>query len=608
MIVDLLGKGITRRDLIDATLVGTGAALLGAGCPAHAQDLGADWTGYGGVGDYARANGNTADVVLAAHRIRDQAYSGKLTGVVDTGEHYDLVVVGGGFGGMGAMHAFKKLRPNGTCLLLDNQPIFGGYAKANEFDVGGYRIAGAQASMNFILPVTDQARADSYWDELGLPRELRFAELEGGNAGVVFQTSTSGALYHGEQSATVGYFADGRWATDVWRDDLRRAPWPEPVRRGLLTLRDLKRRGKPDAAEAARPDGITFADYAHEFGVSPDALAYVTLGMCQTGPQISALAAMSLPGIDHYLPGSPQAELAERFTSFPGGNTVILRHFVKAIVPDAIRGPASPEGVAGAVDLAALDRPGAPFRMRMSATAVRVQHEGDPKAADAVSITYEKGGRLHRVRARAVVLAIGSWVGKHIVADLPAERRDALDRFLYAPMLVVNVALTNWRFLDRLGFSAARWSEGFGFYATIRRPMIFGDRPAPFHPDKPIVLTMYVPFPNPDLPLEAQGPAGRAQLYGTSYADYERQIVAQLQRLFAGGGFDARRDVAGIVLNRWGHAFVTPGPGFFHGKDSPLKPASAPFGRIAFGQSGLDDWLGAAHAGARAVRDIVSLI
>jgi len=29
-------------------------------------------------------------------------------------------------------------------------------------------------------------------------------------------------------------------------------------------------------------------------------------------------------------------------------------------------------------------------------------------------------------------------------------------------------------------------------------------------------------------------------------------------KMFSAGGFDPKRDVAGIVLNRWGHAYITP--------------------------------------------------
>ncbi|MBV8223227.1 MAG: NAD(P)/FAD-dependent oxidoreductase, partial [Candidatus Eremiobacteraeota bacterium] len=62
---------ITRRDFVNGVLIGAGASLLRAPAPARAQELTSSWTGYGGVGDYANSNGNTADVVNAAHGIRD---------------------------------------------------------------------------------------------------------------------------------------------------------------------------------------------------------------------------------------------------------------------------------------------------------------------------------------------------------------------------------------------------------------------------------------------------------------------------------------------------------------------------------------------------------
>src|SRR2546430_1107685 len=114
-----LNRGITRRDFIGSTLIGAGAALLHAPCPAEAQRLGASWTGYGGVGDYRSSNGNTAEVVQSAHRIRDHAYEGGLSNVIETGEEYDVVIVGGGFAGLTALYEFRKRKPRGTCLLLD---------------------------------------------------------------------------------------------------------------------------------------------------------------------------------------------------------------------------------------------------------------------------------------------------------------------------------------------------------------------------------------------------------------------------------------------------------------------------------------------------------
>ena len=66
---------ITRKDFINATLVGMGAALLRAPAPLEAMQRAAErdtFTGPGGVGDYASSNGNTKAVMDAAHRIRGE--------------------------------------------------------------------------------------------------------------------------------------------------------------------------------------------------------------------------------------------------------------------------------------------------------------------------------------------------------------------------------------------------------------------------------------------------------------------------------------------------------------------------------------------------------
>jgi spermidine dehydrogenase len=605
-----LDPRITRRDLLNATLLGAGAALL-HGCGARpdaepsAGDPAAAWDGPSGSGEYRGSNGATWRTMEAGHRIRDGAHQAA-TAVRDTGESYDLIVVGGGFAGLGALHAFRKEHPRGTCLLLDNQEMFGGYAKANEFEVDGYRVAGAQASLNFVLPRDRGDRGGALWAELGLPERLRFAEREDGQSGFTFASSSSGPLYFGEQTATTGYFFGERnWVTDIWRDDLQRAPWPPEMKAALLAMRARRRQGPLAEPEARRLDAMTFAEFAtRELKATPDALRYITQGMCITGPQISAYGARSFPGLERYPDGSAEAELAGRFVSFPEGNAVLARALVRSAIPDAVRAGPAGEGHLGHLVPAALDRPGGPARIRLRATVVKVVD----RPGGAVDVVYEMGGALYRVRARAVVLGIGAWVSKHIVQDLPDEHRAALDCYLYAPMLMVNVALRNWRFLDKLGFSAARWFDGDGFYANIRRPMLIdGVRPAPFHPDKPIVMTLYAPFPRPGLPLEAQGPDARAELHATSYADFERRIVTQLQRLFGPAGFDARRDVAGIVLNRWGHAFVTPPPGFYfapEGRIAPAKVHEHPLDRIAFCPS--EDWLGSALGGAKAVSRVLS--
>jgi spermidine dehydrogenase len=92
------------------------------------------------------------------------------------------------------------------------------------------------------------------------------------------------------------------------------------------------------------------------------------------------------------------------------------------------------------------------------------------------------------------------------------------------------------------------------------------------------------------------------------------QIRQQLQTMLGDSGFDARRDIAGIVLNRWGHAYLAPQPGFYFGTASapaPLEVIRKRYGRIAFGHSelsGRQSWGRAAQEGRRALAEVGEVI
>ena len=188
-------------------------------------------------------------------------------------------------------------------------------------------------------------------------------------------------------------------------------------------------------------------------------------------------------------------------------------------------------------------------------------------------------------------MAGGSWTTKHVVTDLPSEQRAAYAQFFRSPCMLVNVALRNWRFLYKLGISGAFWYGGLGIYGSVRKSPTFSGGDKTIAPDSPVVMTIKVLFCRPGLSMVEQQNAGRAELLSTSYRDYERRVREQLTEMFAASGFDAKRDIAGIVLNRWGHAYCSPQPGFFFGQDG--QPANrdilrrAPFGRIAFANTDL---------------------
>jgi spermidine dehydrogenase len=125
----------------------------------------------------------------------------------------------------------------------------------------------------------------------------------------------------------------------------------------------------------------------------------------------------------------------------------------------------------------------------------------------------------------------------------------------------------------------------------VRKLALTGIADSKVSPDSPIVLSLKILYSYPGRSTEEQGNLGRDELLGTSFRQYERQIREQLTEMFAVSGFDARRDIAGIILNRWGHAYLSPQPGFFFGRDGQPAPReilrSAPFGRIAFANTDL---------------------
>ena len=229
-----------------------------------------------------------------------------------------------------------------------------------------------------------------------------------------------------------------------------------------------------------------------------------------------------------------------------------------------------------------------------------------PQSADIVRITYVRDGKPFVVRARNVIMASGGWMNRHVVRDLPDDIRESYSNFFNGPVLTANIALNNWRFMDKLGISGARWFDGLGYFGNFIQPMKLDGKAPPLDPAKPIVFTGYIPFLNPGLPGPAQAALGRSQLLAPSFADFELRIRQQMQSMFAEQGFDARRDIAGLILNRWGHAYICPYPGFFFGKDGHPAARDAVrkgYGRISFAHAelqGNQSWVSSALEAKRA--------
>jgi spermidine dehydrogenase len=601
-------ESITRRDFLDGVLLASGTALTACGISplAVAQESQTPvpgWNGYTGEGDYRGSAGNTEEVIANAHAVRDGIYNALASNIIETNEVYDCVVVGGGFSGLSAGFFFhRRASADRNCLILDNARIFGGVAKRNEFLVDGHRLYAPQASVHFQPPYPNSF-LETVYDGMGLDwnRFRSYQDWDGPNPEIQLPRSPYGEGTINDKPALGFYFGakygkkPGIWVTDPWGKNLEGTPFSEGTRRDLLALHYDKPvkppliydyPGDPVSREL---DSMTYEDYlVRTYGVTRDSARLFagneTGGGFGMGPDVlSAFLyyewSKTIPTVDDSMKSGIQM--------FPGGNSGMTRLLAKTMIPNAIEGPKTMEAVwKNPVNFAALDAAGQRVRIRLNSTAVRVEHIGEPNKSELVSITYIRDGRLFRVKARTVVMAGGGWITKHVVRDLDENRRSAYAQFYYAPYMTANVAVRNWRFLYKMGLSSAQWFDGFARNVNVRKCAKFGVDSPVAGPDHPTVLTFFVDFAKPGLPVFEQEHRGRTELLNTPFTEYERQIREQLTEMFQPSGFEAKRDIAGIVLNRFGHAFINPQPGFFFGLNGNPAPRDAlrngPFGRIAF--------------------------
>ena len=640
---------ISRRDFVGGTLIGSGVALLSALAPRWAtakgganlppefpqsiaaplNTLDASWTGPGGVGSYAKANGNTHDVVNAAHTFRNRDFDTQLANAEATGEHFDLVIVGAGFAGISAAYTYLKSKPEARILILENHAMFGGEARQNEFEVDGYRLWGPQGSNGAVWPLDGAKKIGMYsdlWAELDLPTELEWQEAN--NSDLKIPKDIYSPMHLTWEETDLGWFHEETgMAVNPWSNRFRDVPLDDKTKNDLIWM-ELYRQPQEREDWAQWLDSMTYKEFMkNEMGIDNEFIdeylnPFAAAMGCGLGTDvISAYQAFNFiqPGVNQYGRqfgiGDPTDYVY--LASFPGGNTGILRHLVHRIIPNVFGDAESlTEIISNPVNFAALDGAAQAVKMRLSSLVVNVHHEGPAESAEKVQITYLNDEKMHQVTADRVVMAGQQHLNKRVVTDLPEAYRAAMDEFKHSPMLTVNVALRNWKFMDNMGVASVRWfgDNMGGWFTSLRKQMVLdGEEPMPLDPEKPTVLTLYNSFCTPGLPLHEQTVAARMQLFSLSYADVENEIRSQFTKMFGPGGFDADRDIAGITLNRQGHAYLVTPPGFFFGKDGNPPPSDVirkPYGRIAFAHSelmGYQMWEGAAHEGDRAAKQMLQI-
>jgi spermidine dehydrogenase len=585
-------RDITRRDFLNGVAIGLTSALA-APAWASGQGVPQGLEPEQAPGYYPPAltgmRGSHAGSFEAVHALRDRrGWTGTAT---DTGEHYDLVIVGGGLSGLSAAQFFREaVGRTASVLVLDNHDDFGGHAKRNEFQHNGRMLMLNGGTLNIEAPKQYSDVSMNLLRRIGIDID-RFERTTAKDRALYQEMGLRNGVFFPKEKFGVDRLVvgtpGGRTATPAaWTEFLTKTPLSAEAQRDIARVQSDDQpdymAGLSDQEKKRHLLHMSYQDFLLNIAkVHPDVAWYYqsrTNGLFLMnadavpayygwnsgypgfqGMKLEPTPREQLigePGGAHGRENQARASEGGRSIHFPDGNATIARLLVRALVEGAVPGHSQEDVVTARVDYARLDRPGSPTRIRLNSSVVHVGHTGPLTSADRVEVAYIKGGQARRVTASHCILACWNSIIPYICPDIPAKQREALAYGIKAPIVYTNVLLRNWTSFATLGVANITAPSGYHTSVQLPEPVTIGGYQASRTPQEPIVLHLVRTPCAPGKPRKEQHRLGRADLLATTFETFEREIRQQLARTLAAGGLDPANDISGITVNRWPHGYT----------------------------------------------------
>ncbi len=508
----------------------------------------------------------------AAHQLRDGMLDRPIQ---ESGQHYDLVIVGGGISGLSAAWLYRQQQPTARILILDNHDDFGGHAKRNEFHINGEMHLMNGGTLSIQSPRPYSKVADDVLKSVGIDAQR-------------LNTRIQNRQFYPRHGLTQGFFFDsatfGRDALirktpkHSWQQLLATAPLGPQTKKDIIRIEEAHIDYLPDLSPAEKKQRLSSLSYRDflltlvkadpetvkfyqqrthgEYCIGIDAVSALDCwGLGFPGFQGMGLPPGSIPRM-----GPTAAGFADTGGSvdvhLPDGGATVARSLVRALIPAAIPGRKIEDLMTAHVDYSLLDQKDNPTRIRLNSIVTRVQNISQPGQADMARVEYLNGTEGYAVTATHAILACWNMLIPFLCPELPQAQKTALASLVKAPLIYASVAIKNWHAFEKLGVERIHSPGGFFADVWLNEWVSLGHYHNPHAASEPIIVHMVHTPCAPGQNGTDQLRIGRAKMLATTLEEYQQQIRQQLNAMLGSAGFDANSDILAMTVNRWPHGYA----------------------------------------------------